>query len=110
MIEYISEVIVPYVENVRDLIKEVKPALVVMDNFKGQITDKVNALLEENDIHVCLLPANTTDRLQPMDISVNKPTKDFPRRKFDDWYSSQISRQLEDDIETAQLEPVDLGF
>ena len=84
MIEYISEVIVPYVENVRDLIKEVKPALVVMDNFKGQINDKVNALLEENDIHVCLLPANTTNRLQPMDISVNKPAKDFLRRKFDD--------------------------
>ena len=86
-IEYISEVIVPYVENVRDLI-------------------------EENNIHVCLLPANTPDQLQPMDISMNKPAKDFLRRKFDDWYSSQISQQLEDDIETAQaqLEPVDLGL
>ena len=41
---------------------------------------------------------------------MNKPTKDFLRRKFDDWYSIQISRQLEDDIETAQLVPLDLGF
>ena len=62
MIEYISEVNFPYVENVRDLIKKLKPALVVMDNFKRQINDKVNALLEQNDIHVCLLPTNTTDR------------------------------------------------
>ena len=49
------------------------PALVIMDNFKGQVTSVVTSLLEENDIHVCLLLPNTTDRLQPMDIiSVNK--------------------------------------
>jgi hypothetical protein len=30
------------------------------------------ALLEENNIHTCLLPPNTMDQLQPMDLSVNK--------------------------------------
>ncbi len=57
-----------------------------MDNFKGQITPKVSEYLEKNDIHVhvCLLLPNTTDRLQPMDISVNKPAKDFLRRKFEE--------------------------
>ena len=48
-----------------------------MDNFKDQITASVLTLLEENNIHVCLLPPNTTDRLQPIDVSVNKPAKDF---------------------------------
>ena len=81
---------------------EDKPALVIM---KGQITPRVNAILEENSIHVCLLPVNTTDLLQPMDLSVDKPVKDFLRRKFQDWYSSQMDQ--EPDIEAANLEPVD---
>ena len=66
-----------------------------MDNFKGQVTASVNALLEENDIYACLLPPNTTDRLQPLDVSVNKPAKDFLRRKFEEWYTEQVIKQLD---------------
>ena len=42
------------------------PVLVIMDNFKGQITSTVKELSESNNIHVCLLPPNTTDQFQPM--------------------------------------------
>ena len=31
------------------------------------------------DLYVCFLPANTTDLLQPMDISVNKSVKSFSK-------------------------------
>ena len=34
-----------------------------------------------------------------MDLSVNKPVKDFARAKFREWYGSQICKQLDDDIE-----------
>ena len=85
MLDYIRETIIPYVERRRDQLEE-KPAVFIMDNFKGQITPAVNDLLDENDIHVYLLPPNTTDRLQPMDISVNKPAKDFLRQRFQEWY------------------------
>ena len=63
------------------------PALIIMDNFVGQIAKKVNGLLEENHLHVCLLPPNTTDLLQPMDISINKPIKSFLKDKFAHWYA-----------------------
>ena len=39
MIEYIEDVIIPYVEKTRMSIGESAPALVIMDNFKGQITN-----------------------------------------------------------------------
>ena len=78
MIRYINNIIIPYVERVRQLVSDRKPALMIMDNFKGQITPSVSTLLEDRDIHVCLLPPNTTDLLQPMDISVNKPAKKLP--------------------------------
>ena len=58
------------------------------------MTPAIAKLLEENAIHVCLLQLNTTDKLQPMDLSVNKPAKDFLREKFQEWYPDQIWQQL----------------
>lgn len=73
MLQYIEEIFIPFVDETRNLIGNLDAAaLVVIDNFKGQFTESVNALLEMINGHICLLPPNTTDRLQPMDISVNK--------------------------------------
>ena len=111
MIQYINEIIVPYVESQRDALgKPSQAALVIMDNFKGQITTAINELLEANDIQICLLPANTTNQLQPVDIAVNKPAKDFLKRKFERWYSDEVTKQLQgaSDVESAQIQPVDL--
>ena len=109
MLEYIDHIIVPYIERVRQELDECKPALVIMDNFKGQVTEKVISVLELHDIHTCLLPPNTTDVLQPMDISVNKPAKDFLRIKFQQWYSAQIVEQLEERGDDAVIEPISLA-
>ena len=82
-----------------------------MDNFKGQVTTAVKGFLDANNIHICLLPPNTTDRLQPLDISVNKCAKDFLKRKFEEWYLNEIMKQLEvKDVESAKLQPIDLGM
>ena len=82
-----------------------------MDNFKGQTTPSVTNLLKENNIHVCLLPPNMTDRLQPLDIAVNKPAKEFYRCKFQEWYSKEVSQQI-DELGgcVAALQPVDMGL
>lgn len=111
MIQYIQKIIIPYINGARQAFQDDTSALIIMDNFKGQITTSVTSLLEENNIHVCLLPPNTTDRLQPMDISVNKPVKDILKRRFEDWYSQQITKQLEgNDIESVDLKPVNLAL
>ena len=98
MLQYINNIIYPYVKAVRHGLNGNSPALVIIDNFKGQITQEVTDLLEYYDIHTCLLPPNTTNRLQPLDISVNKPVKDCMRRKFDEWYQKEVSRQLDGEI------------
>ena len=111
MIQYIENIIVPYINSVRQAVGNDTPAMISMDNFKGQVTSAGNSRLEANSIHVCLLPPNTTDRLQPLDISVNKPAKDFLKRKFEEWYSGEIMKQLEGrDIESAELQPINLGM
>ena len=114
MVQYVEHIIVPYTDKVRDSLGEETAALVIMDNFKGQVTDAVMNLLDTHNIHVCLLPPNTTDRLQPMDISVNKPVKDYLKRQFDKWYSEHVLTQLEGEdtsnMEALQLHPINLGL
>ena len=114
MRQNIEKIILPYVERIRGDVGSDKAALVIMDNFKGQKNESILNLLEDNNILVSLLPPNTTNALQPMDISVNKPAKDYLKRCFEDWYASEIQKQLEEneDLEDEEpsLKPVDLSF
>jgi len=83
-LEYITKVILPYVEGKQTELKlqRDQPALVIYDEFKGQLTDAVHSLLDSNHIYVVKVPPNCTGRLQPMDLSVNKSAKDFLRKQF----------------------------
>ena len=107
MVEYINEVIVPYVDQKRgdlDLSCDY-PAVAIFDHFKGQLTERVTQVLEENNIHSVLIPAAFTGELQPMDISVNKVVKSFIRNKFSEWYAEQVTELFYNDDD----DPVDLS-
>ena len=41
-------------------------------------------------------PPDCTDKLQPMDVSINKPMKDGMRTRFQTWYASEVQKQLKD--------------
>ena len=113
-IAYLEKVIIPYVKRERERLKleHAHCALALFDVFKGQCTAKVLALLEENNILFVTIPNNCTDRLQPLDLSVNKPAKDFVRAKFRDWYGNQICKQLDDglneevDMRMSTMKPI----
>ena len=62
---------------------------VLFDNFKAQITSNVFTLLDHNNINIVLNPPNCTDRLQPLDIGVNKAVKDHLHREFQSWYAEK---------------------
>ena len=46
-----------------------------------------------NKVLIVHIPGKCTDRLQPLDLSVNKPAKDFLRQKFSSWYATQVQQQ-----------------
>ena len=75
----------------------------IFDVFKGQCTEEILKVLEDNHIEHVVVPANCTDRLQPLDLSVNKPAKEFLRRKFQEWFASQIADKLESDDTDMRL-------
>ena len=107
-IKYIKSIIVPYIQEKRnDLGLPVSyPALVIFDEFTGQTTDEALGLLQENNISYVIVPPNTTDRLQPLDLSVNKAAKEFLRSQFQAWYASKISSQVK--ASSSSITPVDL--
>ena len=51
------------------------------------------------------MPANCTDRLPPLDLSVNKATKEYLKEEFQAWYTKQISEQVQG---LSEKKPVDL--
>ena len=55
-------------------------------------------------MHV-IVPPNCTDRLQPLDVSVNRAAKHFIRGKFESWYADRIMPQQESG---QDIQPVDL--
>ena len=96
MRDYSNKILIPYIKKKRTELKlpSDQRALVLFDKFKGQCTSSILELLEENNISVVMVPANCTDRLQPLDVSVNKAAKNFLRGQFQDWYATQICDQL----------------
>ena len=55
-------------------------------------------LLADNHILHVTVPNNCTDRLQPLDLSINKAVKQYMRSKFQKWYGNVIYQQLQDGI------------
>jgi hypothetical protein len=70
--------------------------------------------LSENNIKVVYVPACCTDRLQPLDVSVQKAIKNHLRQSFEDWYADEIVKQLNEnkgsESEDEVIQPVDLSL
>ena len=87
------------------------PSLVTCDHFKGQCTDQFLSLLKANGTHILVVPANYIDRLQPLNITINKTlktVKEFLNRQFQDWYLANISDQMLKHDKCLSIQPVDL--
>lgn len=78
MRRYIQRIAIPFIARKRKILM-LKPdhfALALFDGFKGQTTNSISQLFHDNHISFVLIPANCTDKLQPLDLSINKPLKD----------------------------------
>lgn len=92
---YIEKILLPYVSRKRKESK-LSPdnlALIIFDISlaKGQ---RESFGAPGRKPHVVMVPANCMDRLQPLDVSVNKPAKNFLWQQFHTWYAEQICQQL----------------
>ena len=69
--------------------------LVIMDVFTGQMTTEVINAYKKANILIVKVPANMTKYYQPLDLTVNGYAKSFFKRKFNEWYSTQVLTHLD---------------
>ena len=53
-----------------------QPSMLVLDAFKGHLTDSVKNQLRKMNTELVVIPGGMTTVLQPTDVSINKPFKD----------------------------------
>lgn len=58
-------------------LKDHIPNLLVLDSFRGHLTDKVKAELRKEHTDMLVIPGGLTGQLQPLNVGVNKPFKDL---------------------------------
>ena len=63
-----------------------QPSMLVLDAFKGHLTDSVKNQLRKMNTEL-VIPCGMISVLQPMDVSINKPFKDRLRQQYLTWIS-----------------------
>ena len=68
------------------------------------MTVSVTEKLAENFIKYVKVPANMTSLFQPLDLTVNGSAKAFMKKKITEWYSLEVTKQLDNDKSTEEIE------
>ena len=53
-----------------------QPSVLVLDSFKGHLSDSVKNQLRKMNTELVVIPGGMTSVLQPLDVSINKPFED----------------------------------
>ena len=92
----IKEIILAYVKQQQrqELEKPDQASILIMDVFRGQMTEEVVSMLRTNNIWLVKVPNNMTHLLQPYDPTVNGHYKSFMKGMFAEWYRKQVEEAL----------------
>jgi len=63
-------------------------SMLILDSMNAHKTTKVLELMARNHVIPAIIPGGLTKKLQPLDISINKPFKSHMRQLWRDWMAS----------------------
>ena len=78
-------------------------ALALFDVFKAHRCDTVLEKLRQNHIHQVFILAGCSGELQNLDISVNEQFKASMKAHFARWYSTEVTKSLDQGLEMANI-------
>ena len=105
MMGYLHCILLLYMEKVcsDQKLSSTHPTLLIFDHFKGQTTDRILQALEHNNIHAMEVPTNCTNRLQPLDLSINKMLGSHTKNSLKQWHAVQVQRSFDESANSIQL-------
>jgi transposase-like protein len=71
--------------------REGKQTYLILDECRTHMTAKIASAFIECDTEVDFIPGGYTAKLQPMDVGINKPFKNYVRRMFDEWLIANLN-------------------
>jgi len=72
-----------------------QPSMLVLDAFKGHLTDSVKNQLRKMKTELVVIPGGMTSVLQPMYVSINKSLKDRLRQNYLTWIVDPVRELTE---------------
>ena len=112
-LKIMEHIIIPYVQKQRNTLKldAEYPAMLLMDVYKGQMTDPVKEILKRNNNMLQKVPTNQTYLFQPLDVQggPNGYAKLFMKKKFTLWYADQVQRTM-DGNRFKSMEDIDIDL
>ena len=108
-----EHIIIPHVQKQSNTLKldAEYPAMLLMDIFKGQMTDPVKEILKGNNIIIQKVPANLTYFFQQLNVQggPNGYAKRFMKKKSTLWYADYVQREM-DGNRFKSMEEIDIGL
>ena len=59
--------------------------MLVWDAFRAHLAEQVKRVLQQTNTDVAVIPGGLTSVLQPLDVCLNKPFKDWVRERWTTW-------------------------
>jgi hypothetical protein len=60
------------------------PSMLVLNAFRGHLSEELKVKLQRKNCDLVVIPCGMS-QLQPLDVSVNKPIKDYLRKEYKAW-------------------------
>ena len=100
MLRWIRDIYLKYTKKERSLL--------VLDSFRGHLTDNVKKAFRKGNTVMAVIPGGCTSKVQPLDVSINKPFKTELRKSWKIYMrdSAKIARESGARVKAASKEEV----
>ena len=109
MKDYLEHIWQPYIEDTAEKLGlPDHTALLTLDSFRAHTTDDMTKMMKEHGTTHCVIPGGCTSKLQPLDVSVNKPFKQILKGCWTNFVHTSVTAAADhtDKIKTASKQQV----
>lgn len=98
MTTWLKKIVLPYTKKAKTLL--------ILDSFSAHTDAPFALLASKSNINLAVIPGGCTSKVQPLDVSVNKPFKDVARHQWIEFITSCVETTKSGNLKAATKEQV----